>query len=66
MGDSIVVPNFNKAYRPHCNENIRIVVQGNCNKNQLVFKPIEVPLSIKSHAIYHKFRWVSPVFTIFP
>lgn len=42
-----------------------IVVKENCNKKQLTFKPIEVPIPIKSHSIYHKLRWVSPVLQSF-
>ncbi|KEK23492.1 LysR family transcriptional regulator [Bacillus gaemokensis] len=42
-----------------------IVVKENCNKKQLAFKPIEVPLPIKSHAIHHKSRWISPVLQSF-
>ncbi|WNB93385.1 LysR family transcriptional regulator [Bacillus sp. NEB1478] len=42
-----------------------IVVKENSNNNQLTFKPIEAPQSIKSYAIYHKLRWVSPVLQSF-
>ncbi|MFE5430706.1 LysR family transcriptional regulator [Peribacillus simplex] len=42
-----------------------IVVKGNCNNNQLIFKPIEAPQNIKSNVIYHKSRWVSPVLQSF-
>lgn len=42
-----------------------IVVKENDAKKQLSFKQIETPLPIKSHAIYHKSRWISPVLQSF-
>ncbi|CAM4270831.1 LysR family transcriptional regulator [Bacillus manliponensis] len=42
-----------------------IVVKENVEKKQLLFKKIETTLSIKSHAIYHKSRWISPVLQSF-
>lgn len=38
-----------------------IVVQENCQKEQIRFHPIETPSVIQSHVIYHKSRWISPV-----
>ncbi|KAB2441539.1 LysR family transcriptional regulator [Bacillus luti] len=38
-----------------------IVVQENCQKEQIQFQPIETPAIIQSHVIYHKSRWISPV-----
>ncbi|KFN02818.1 bacterial regulatory helix-turn-helix, lysR family protein [Bacillus clarus] len=42
-----------------------IVVQENCKKEQLIFKQIQTPSLIQSHAIYHKSRWISPVLQSF-
>ncbi|MGD6888319.1 LysR family transcriptional regulator [Bacillus mobilis] len=42
-----------------------IVVQENCEKEQLCFQPIETPAVIQSHVIYHKSRWISPVLQSF-
>ncbi|MED3539785.1 LysR family transcriptional regulator [Bacillus toyonensis] len=42
-----------------------IVVQENCQKEQIRFQPIETPAVIQSHVIYHKSRWVSPVLQSF-
>ena len=38
-----------------------IVVQENCQKEQIPFNPIQTPSVIQSHVIYHKSRWISPV-----
>ncbi|HHK5550704.1 LysR family transcriptional regulator [Bacillus anthracis] len=42
-----------------------IVVQENCQKEQIQFQPIETPAVIQSHVIYHKSRWISPVLQSF-
>ncbi|MEC2352044.1 LysR family transcriptional regulator, partial [Bacillus toyonensis] len=42
-----------------------IVVQENCQKEQIRFQPIETPAVIQSHVIYHKSRWISPVLQSF-
>ncbi|MEC2554497.1 LysR family transcriptional regulator, partial [Bacillus tropicus] len=42
-----------------------IVVQENCQKEQIQFHPIETPSVIQSHVIYHKSRWISPVLQSF-
>ncbi|WP_141554703.1 LysR family transcriptional regulator [Bacillus toyonensis] len=42
-----------------------IVVQENCQKEQIRFQPIETPTVIQSHVIYHKSRWISPVLQSF-
>ncbi|PFM60774.1 LysR family transcriptional regulator [Bacillus cereus] len=42
-----------------------IVVQENCQKEQLYFHPIETPAVIQSHVIYHKTRWISPILQSF-
>ncbi|MGE7881462.1 LysR family transcriptional regulator [Bacillus sp. NPDC094077] len=42
-----------------------IVVQENCQKEQLYFQPIETPAVIQSHVIYHKSRWISPILQSF-
>ncbi|TXR84836.1 LysR family transcriptional regulator [Bacillus sp. BF9-10] len=42
-----------------------IVVQENCQKEQIQFQPIETPSVIQSHVIYHKSRWISPVLQSF-
>ncbi|MBJ8048262.1 LysR family transcriptional regulator [Bacillus cereus group sp. N18] len=42
-----------------------IVVQENCQKEQIRFQPIETPDVIQSHVIYHKSRWISPVLQSF-
>lgn len=38
-----------------------IVVQENCQKEQIRFHPIETPSVIQSYVIYHKSKWISPV-----
>ncbi|MDA1545945.1 MULTISPECIES: LysR family transcriptional regulator [unclassified Bacillus cereus group] len=42
-----------------------IVVQENCQKEQIQFQPLETPAVIQSHVIYHKSRWISPVLQSF-
>ncbi|OJD55807.1 LysR family transcriptional regulator [Bacillus sp. N35-10-4] len=42
-----------------------IVVQENCQKEQIQFQPIETPAVIQNHVIYHKSRWISPVLQSF-
>ncbi|WP_263704595.1 LysR family transcriptional regulator [Bacillus thuringiensis] len=42
-----------------------IVVQENCQKEQIQFQPIETPAVIQSHVIYHRSRWISPVLQSF-
>ncbi|PHD03287.1 LysR family transcriptional regulator [Bacillus toyonensis] len=42
-----------------------IVVQENCQKEQIRFQPIGTPAVIQSHVIYHKSRWISPVLQSF-
>jgi DNA-binding transcriptional LysR family regulator len=42
-----------------------IVVQESFQKEQLCFQPIETPVVIQSHVIYHKSRWISPVLQSF-
>ncbi len=42
-----------------------IVVQENCQKEQIRFQPIETPAVIQSHVIYHKSRWISRYYSRF-